>query len=72
MNRNASRDFRETVTQAWRRLRLLEANESITPQKYAACVNAAVDGLTSARFITQPVARVYREQAAKPLPSWVR
>jgi hypothetical protein len=72
MNRNASRDFRETVTQAWRRLRLLESNETVTPPKYTACVNAAVDDLASAKFLTPSVARLYREQAAKPLPAWVR
>ncbi len=70
MNQNGYRDFRETVTQAWLRLGLLEPKEQFTRQKYAACVQDAVENLKAEGFITSKVADFYLQQAAtRPLPS---
>src|SRR5262245_24598688 len=41
MNGNGRRDRRETIAQAWARLRLLKQGERWTPAKYAACIAAA-------------------------------
>ena len=60
MNGNGTRDQRETVEQAWRRLGLLKANESLSRKKYVDCVThsataLAKDGLLPARVVNHYV-----------------
>ena len=70
MNRNGYRDFRETVTQAWVRVGLLEPNERFDRERYRACVRGAVNQLKGEGFITSPVADFYLNQSATmPLPA---
>ncbi|MCZ6751741.1 MAG: alpha/beta hydrolase domain-containing protein [Acidobacteria bacterium] len=69
MNQNGYRDFRETVTQAWLRLGLLEPKEKFSRQVYTACVQESVENLKAEGFITSKVADFYLQQAATmPLP----
>lgn len=63
MNRNGARDFRETMTQAWRRLGLIRPNETFGRDKYAACVQQAVDKLLAEKFILPRTAQFYLDQA---------
>ncbi len=73
MNRNGYRDYRETVTQAWRRLGLLKPADTLTRARYVECVQAAIGGLTRDRFISEPTGRFYVEQAQNGAwPEWVR
>ncbi|MBI4483310.1 MAG: hypothetical protein HY652_10525 [Acidobacteria bacterium] len=65
MNLNGFRDYRESVTQAWRRLGLLKANETFSRDKYADCVKAAVSRLRKEHFLTEKLANFYIEEAAK-------
>lgn len=56
MNGNGTRDQRETVEQAWKRLGLLKQNESFSRAKYVSCVTKAAtalakDGLLPARVV---------------------
>ncbi len=70
MNRNGYREFRETVTQAWVRVGLLEPNERFDRERYRACVRGAVNQLKAEGFITSPVADFYLNQSATmPLPA---
>jgi len=67
MNRNGVWDERETPEQAWRRLGLLAANESLTPDRYASCVQAAARALAKDGFLSDTTASWYVEQAkARP------
>ena len=43
MNRNGVWDYRETPTQAWRRLGLLQKHEELTRDTYVACVQRAAE-----------------------------
>jgi hypothetical protein len=52
MNRNGVWDYRETPTQAWRRLGLLSKTETLTRDKYVACVTAAADALRKGGFFS--------------------
>ncbi len=63
MNRNGIRDHRETPTEAWRRLGLLQQDEELTREKYAACVRAAADALRNDGFFSERTAQRYVEQA---------
>ena len=73
MNRNGYRDFRETVTQAWRRLGLLQKDESFDRARYVSCVEQSVAELTAQGFIASRVGNMYVEQArSQGLPDWVR
>lgn len=73
MNRNGYRDFRESVTQAWRRIGLLEHSEVFSHARYISCVEDSVVTLTSQGFISDNVGDFYVEQAkTTPLPEWVR
>ena len=73
MNLNGTRDNKETVTEAWRRLGLLKPGESFSRQKYVDCVKKSVTSLQSDRMLTPKVAAYYLEQAEKaPFPAWVR
>ena len=51
MNRNGVWDYRETPTQAWRRLGLLQPNETLTREKYVACVQNAAETLRKERLL---------------------
>jgi hypothetical protein len=53
MNRNGYWDFRETPTQAWQRLGLLQRGEELTREKYVACVRGAAEKLAKDGFLSQ-------------------
>jgi hypothetical protein len=63
MNRNGVWDLRETPTQAWRRLGLLARGESLTREKYVACVTSAAEELRRDGFFSESTARAYAEAA---------
>ena len=63
MNRNGVWDQRETPTQAWRRLGLLQKAEELTRDKYVACVSAAAERLRKEGFFSDKTATSYVEQA---------
>lgn len=63
MNRNGVRDFRETPTQAWRRLGLLSSTETLTREKYEACVNQATNQLKADGFFTGKTVQRYVQNA---------
>jgi hypothetical protein len=63
MNRNGVWDYRETPTQAWRRLGLLQKNEELTREKYVACVQRAADQLRTEGFFSDKTAAAYVERA---------
>ena len=63
MNRNGVWDSRETPTQAWRRLGLLQNNEQLTRDTYVACVQRAADQLRTEGFFSDKTAASYVEQA---------
>jgi hypothetical protein len=63
LNRNGVWDYRETPTEAWRRLGLLGKNEALTREKYLACVQKAADELRRDGFVSEETAREFVEQA---------
>jgi alpha/beta hydrolase family protein len=63
MNRNGVWDYRETPTQAWRRLGLLRAGETLTREKYAACVQSAADALRKEGFFSDATVESYATRA---------
>jgi len=63
MNRNGVWDFRETASEAWRRLGLLRPGEALTRSAYVACVQKAVDALRQEGFFSDRIAQAYVEQA---------
>jgi hypothetical protein len=63
MNRNGVWDYRETPTQAWRRLGLLQPTESLTREKYVSCVQNAAERLRKDGFFSDKSAAWYVEQA---------
>jgi alpha/beta hydrolase family protein len=63
MNRNGVWDYRETPTEAWRRLGLLAKNETLTREKYVACVQHAADQLRMDGFFSERTAAEYVERA---------
>ena len=63
MNRNGVWDYRETPTQAWRRLGLLKADETLTRDKYVACVTRAANQLRDEGFFSAKTAAAYAQQA---------
>jgi len=65
MNRNGVWDYRETPTEAWRRLGLLGRAETLTREKYVACVRAAAESLARDGFFSAATARGYVERAEK-------
>lgn len=65
MNRNGVWDFRETPAQAWHRLGLLKPGESLTREKYAACVQAAAGALRKEGFFSDKTAQWYADEAGK-------
>jgi hypothetical protein len=72
MNRNGFRDYRESVTQAWRRMGLLEQNQNIGKERYVSCIEEEASRLRSQGFVSGKISRHYIEQAkSQPLPEWV-
>ena len=63
MNRNGVWDDRETPTQAWRRLGLLQKHEDLTRDTYIACVQRAAEQLRKEGFFSDKTAAQYVEQA---------
>ena len=63
MNRNGVWDIRETPTQAWRRLGLLQKTEELTRDRYLACVSGAAEQLRKNGFFSDKTAAWYVEQA---------
>jgi hypothetical protein len=63
MNRNGVWDFRETPSQAWQRLGLLPPGQSLTREKYSACVQDAAEKLRKDGFFSDKTAAWYVEQA---------
>jgi hypothetical protein len=63
MNRNGVWDYRETPTQAWRRLGLLQQTDSLTQDKYVACVQSAADVLRKEGFFSDRTAQDYATRA---------
>jgi len=59
MNGNGVWDYRETPTQAWRRMGLLQATETLTREKYVACVQSAADTLRTEGFFSDKTAEWY-------------
>ena len=56
MNRNGVWDYRETPTEAWRRLGLLRKNEKLTREKYITCIEAAAKELQTEGFFAEKTA----------------
>jgi hypothetical protein len=63
MNRNGVWDYRETPTEAWRRLGLLQKTEVLTRDTYVACVQRAAEQLRREGFFSDKTAASYVEQA---------
>lgn len=63
MNRNGVWDYRETPTEAWRRLGLLQKNETLTRDKYVACVQRAAERLRTDGFFSDTTAAAYIDLA---------
>lgn len=63
MNGNGSRDQRETVEQAWRRLGLLKVGESFSRKKYVDCVSRAATALAKDGLLPARVANHYARKA---------
>ncbi len=65
MNGNGKRDKRETVSEAWLRLGLLKAGETISRDKYVACVQNATAKLRGESLVTENVAKLYVAEAGQ-------
>jgi len=63
MNRNGAWDYRETPTQAWRRLGLLQSTDDLTRDRYVACVQRAAEQLRKEGFFSDKTTAWYVEQA---------
>lgn len=63
MNRNGVWDYRETPTQAWRRMGLLRPAETLTREKYTACVQSAADALRKEGFFAAATVEGYVSRA---------
>ncbi len=61
MNRNGIRDLWENPTQAWRRLGLLQSDETLTLEKYGACVYDSAQQLRREGLFSQRIGRWYTE-----------
>lgn len=73
MNLNGYRDLRETVTQAWRRLELLNHDESFNHDEYISCVTNSVNELVVQGFLTSSIGDYYvRKARIDPPPEWAR
>jgi hypothetical protein len=65
MNGDGKRGRRETVTEAWRRLGLLKAEERFDRSRYVACVAAASAKLVAERLLPEEMAAAYVAQATR-------
>ena len=65
MNLSRYRDRRETVTEAWQRLGLLDRDESLSREKYTTCVTGVVDELRGRRLLSVEHADRYKLEAAE-------
>lgn len=63
MNRNGVWDYRETPTQAWTRLGLLNRGETLTRDRYVSCVDKAASHLRDEGFFSEKTAAGYVEKA---------
>ncbi len=63
MNRNGVWDLRETPTEAWRRVGLLQKTETLTADRYVACVERAANQLRDDGFFADRTAAGYVERA---------
>lgn len=63
MNRNGIWDFRETLSEAWRRLGLLEPGEELGRERYVDCVTAASKLLWEQGFFSDETAERYVDMA---------
>jgi hypothetical protein len=63
MNRNGVWDYRETPSEAWQRLGLLQRNEELTREKYVSCVQSAADLLAKDGFLSAEAVAAYVERA---------
>ena len=63
MNRNGVWDFRETPSEAWRRLNMLEPGEELSHERYVDCVSEAAKLLWEQGFFTDATAERYVEMA---------
>jgi hypothetical protein len=65
MNRNGAWDGRETPTEAWRRLGLLEPGEELTRERYVQCVRDAATRLAEEGFFSAATVDRYVEKARR-------
>ena len=65
MNRNGTRDKRETVTQAWHRMGLLKAGATFSRARYVECVQSTAAKLRKENLITEEIASLYLQDAQK-------
>jgi Alpha/beta hydrolase domain len=65
MNRNGVWDRRESLQQAWSRIGLLKPGESVTREKYVACVQQSADALRRDGFFSEKTAAEYIDTAKK-------
>ena len=63
MNRNGVWDLREAPTDAWRRIGLLQTTETLTSERYVACVERAANQLRDDGFFSDRTAAAYVERA---------
>ena len=63
MNRNGVWDYRETPTQAWTRMGLLNRGETLTRDRYVSCVEKAANRLRDEGFFSEKTAASYVEKA---------
>ncbi len=63
MNRNGAFDFRETPTEAWWRLGLLERGEELTRERYVQCVADAAASLRADGFFSPATESGYLQRA---------
>ena len=69
MNRNGVWDLRESTSDAWKRLGLLDRGEALTREKYTDCVKQAADRLVRDGFFSAATAARYVTEAqAATLP----
>jgi len=63
MNRNGLWDFRETPSQAWQRLGLLRAGQTLTRARYASCIHDAAEKLHRQGFFSAATVSLYAKKA---------
>ncbi len=64
MNRNATRDAVESMTEAWQRLGLISPDSKFSRSAYTACVQKSVNALAKEKFISPKTVKLYMDQAA--------